>query len=85
MNEKWWHEPVVLELGGFGRYRTIRNTREAAECLLAQWPVREGVAYTAAIRMCGHVLRGDQPIDYARQDFIAAAVEAFIHIQTAPR
>ena len=33
MNEKWWQEPVVLELGGIGKYRVVRNTREAAECL----------------------------------------------------
>lgn len=81
MIEKWWLEPVVLELDGIGKYRTIRNTREAAECLLDTWPVHDGNAYKAAIRMCGHVLRGEQPADYARQDFIAAAVEAFIHVR----
>ena len=84
MNEKWWYEPVVLELDGIGRYRVVRNTQEAAFCLLDQWPVREGRAYKAAIRMCRQVLGGEQPNDYARQDFIAAAVEAFIHVQPPP-
>jgi len=81
MVEKWWLEPVVLELDGIGTYRVVRNTREAAQCLLEKWPVREGAAYQAAIRTCRGVLRGEQPMDYARQDFIAAAVEAFIHVQ----
>ena len=81
MIEKWWQEPVVLELDGIGQYRIVRNTREAAECLLDRWPVHDGMAYKAAIRMCRYVLTGDQPADYARQDFIAAAVEAFIHVR----
>ncbi|WEZ85047.1 DUF982 domain-containing protein [Rhizobium sp. 32-5/1] len=81
MNEKWWQEPVVLELDEIGKYRFIHNTREAAECLLDRWPVHDGKAYKAAIRMCGYVLNGMQPADYARQDFIAAAVEALIHVR----
>jgi hypothetical protein len=81
MNEKWWQEPVVLEIGGIGKYQIVRNTREAAECLLDKWPVHEGTAYKAAITMCRYVLNGEQPVDYARQDFIAAAVEAFIHVE----
>lgn len=80
-SEEWWKEPVVLELEGIGDYRAIRSTREAAEVLLDKWPTHEGDAYKAAIRMCRYVLRGEQPEDYARQDFIAAAIEAFIHIQ----
>jgi hypothetical protein len=81
MIEKWWLEPVVLELDGIGRYRVVRNTREAAQCLLEKWPVQDGTAYRTAIRTCCCVLRGEQPMDYARQDFIAAAAEAFIHVQ----
>jgi hypothetical protein len=81
VSEKWWQEPVVLELEGIGNYKVIRNTREAAEVLLERWPTHHGDAYMAAIRMCRYVLKGEQPADYARQDFIAAAVEAFIHVQ----
>lgn len=81
MIEKWWLEPVVLELDGIGHYRIIRNTSEAVQCLLDKWPVHDGTAYQAAIQTCRCVLRGEQPIDYARQDFIAAAVEAYIHVQ----
>lgn len=81
ISEKWWQQPVVLELDGIGDYRTIRNTREAAEVLLDKWPTHEGVAYKAAIRMCRYVLSGEQPANYAREDFIAAAVEAFIHVE----
>ncbi len=76
-----WPEPVVLELDGIGRYRIIRDTREAAECLLRKWPVDDGSAYKAAVRTCAYVLRGEQAADYARQDFIAAAFEAYIHVQ----
>lgn len=81
MVEQWWQEPVVLELDGIGSYRVIRNTREAAQCLRERWPVYDGSAYKAAVQMCQHVLRGEQPVAYARQDFLAAAVEAFIHVQ----
>jgi hypothetical protein len=81
MAEQWWQDPVVLELDGIGSYRVIRNTREAAQCLLDKWPVHDGTAYEAAIQTCRHVLRGEQPMDYARQDFIAAAFEAFIHVR----
>ncbi|WP_426230986.1 DUF982 domain-containing protein [Pararhizobium sp. DWP3-4] len=81
MIEKSWLEPVVLELDGIGSYRMVRNTSEAAQCLLGRWPVQDGSAYQAAIQTCRCVLRGEQPVDYARQDFIAAAVEAFIHVQ----
>ncbi|KQS65389.1 hypothetical protein ASG39_09120 [Rhizobium sp. Leaf371] len=85
INEKWWQQPVVLELGGIGDYRIVRNTREAAEVLLEKWPTHEGAAYGAALRMCRYVLNGEQPADYAREDFIAAAVEAFIHIDEGRR
>lgn len=81
VSEKWWREPVVLEIDGVGRYRVVRNTREAAQILLETWPVKQGLAYKAAIQMCRYVLSGEQPADYARQDFIEAAVEAFIHVQ----
>lgn len=67
MIEKWWLEPVVLELDGIGRYRVVRNTREAAQCLLEKWPVQDGTAYRTAIRTCCCVLRGEQPMDYARR------------------
>ncbi|CZT33899.1 DUF982 domain-containing protein [Rhizobium sp. 9140] len=80
VSEKWWQQPVLLELDGIGDYRAVRNTREAAEVLLDRWPTHEGVAYKAAIRMCRYVLNGEQPADYAREDFIAAAVEAYIHV-----
>ena len=85
INEKWWQQPVVLELGGIGDYRIIRNTREAAEVLLDKWPTHEGAAYGAALRMSRYVLNGEQPEDYAREDFIAAAVEAFIHVEDGRR
>ncbi|TIW97645.1 MAG: DUF982 domain-containing protein, partial [Mesorhizobium sp.] len=33
MDSKPFEKPVVVELGHVGKYRQIRSTREAAECL----------------------------------------------------
>ncbi|PLU65625.1 hypothetical protein BMJ21_20710, partial [Sinorhizobium medicae] len=34
----WWDKSVELELGAEGKYRDVKSTREAGECLSQRWP-----------------------------------------------
>lgn len=44
MDNKPFETPVVVELGHVGKYRQIRSTQEAAECLMTVWPLNRGRA-----------------------------------------
>jgi hypothetical protein len=75
---------VVIEHGRVGHYRRLGSVREAAECLIDQWPKNRGVAYLAALHACLDALRGTVSTETARQAFIAAAREVDILIDEAP-
>ena len=73
---------VELELHGVGRYRTVKSTEDAAQCLLAHWPRGKGKAYMDAQQACLDALEGASSPELAREAFIAAAMAAKIHIRS---
>ena len=77
-----WDQAIELNLGGPGRYRTVRTTEDAAQCLMERWPVDSGVAFTEALKACLEALEGNASSDAAREAFVDAAVEANIHIRS---
>lgn len=76
MDEKPFDEPVTLELGRIGRYRQIRNTREAADCLMTVWPLNRGARHRDAVETCLKVLDGHRSTADARRALIEAAKES---------
>ncbi|WEX74213.1 DUF982 domain-containing protein [Sinorhizobium numidicum] len=77
----WWDKSVELELGDGGKYRDVKSTREAVECLLVRWPRQNGRALAAAKRTCLQALEGKVKSEKARRAFIKAAEEAHIFIR----
>jgi len=80
--EQEWDQAIELNLGGPGRYRTVRSTEEAAVCLMERWPTATGEAYLEAQKACLAGLEGSLPSESVRLAFIDAAVEANIHIRS---
>ena len=81
MNDpRYWTKYVEVELDGPGRFRRVRSTRDAVECL-NQWPSEGGVAYSEAMRVCHAVLEGGAARRDAREAFIFAAREAGIQVR----
>jgi hypothetical protein len=78
-----WSKGVELELHGVGRYRTVKSTEDAAQCLLAHWPTGKGKAYQEAQQACLDALEGATSPELAREAFIAAALAAKIHIRSS--
>ena len=78
-----WSKGVELELHGIGRYRTVKSTEDAVQCLLAHWPSGKGKAYVEAQQACLDALEGAATPEVAREAFIAAALAANIHIRSS--
>ena len=68
-----WSKGVELEPHGVSRYRTVKSTEDAAQCLLAHWPRGKGEAYMAAQQACLDALEGSTSPELAREAFITAA------------
>ena len=80
VNEKPFEEPVTVELGQVGRYRQIRTTREATDCLLTVWPLNRGPRHRDAVDACLKVLDGHRSTIDAREAFIEAAKESDVYV-----
>jgi hypothetical protein len=76
MDIKPFETPVVVELGHVGKYRHIRSTQEAAECLMTVWPLNRGPKHSTALDTCLKVLEGYRSIAEARRALIEAARES---------
>ncbi|MEI9427454.1 DUF982 domain-containing protein [Mesorhizobium sp. Cs1299R1N3] len=76
MDSKPFETPVVVELGHVGKYRHIRSTQEAAECLMTVWPLNRGPRHRDALDTCLKVLEGYRSTAEARRALIEAARES---------
>jgi hypothetical protein len=76
-----WKREVQIDLAGKGKYRTLRSTDDAAECLLYSWPRKRGRALKEARLACLYALEGEIPVDQAREAFLAAADEADLYVR----
>lgn len=77
MDPRYWTKSVGL-IDNAGRLHKVRSTQQATEWL-AQWPNKQGEAYTEAIRVCHAVLQRGVRRQVAREAFVLAAQEAGIY------
>ena len=72
--------PVIIETAQVGRLRTVTSVREAAECLLEDWPEKgRGDHYSRVIRACRNALAGEVTTSIAQR--LQAALEAGILVR----
>jgi hypothetical protein len=83
MDNKPFEKPVVVELGQVGKYRKIRSTQEAAECLMTVWPLNRGPRHRDALDTCLKVLEGYRSTADARRALIEAAKESEVLVPDA--
>lgn len=76
MDKKPFEKPVMVELGHVGKYREIRSTQEAAECLMTVWPLNRGPRHRDALDTCLKVLEGYRSTADARRALVEAAKES---------
>lgn len=76
--DKGFQQPVVISLDQGGGPIAVRNTRQATDLLLTQWPARRGPRHRDAVDACLKVLDGHRSTVDARNAFIEAAEEAGI-------
>ena len=81
MTDQNWEKGVELELHGVGKYRMVKSTEDAADCLVYRWPIAHGKSWMKAQRACLMALEGRITARMARDAFIEAADEANIHIR----
>ena len=83
-DEKPFDTPVTVEVGEVGKYRQIRTTREATDCLLTVWPLNRGPRHRDAVDACLKVLDGHRSTSDAREAFIEAAKESEVYVPQRP-
>lgn len=77
-----WTAPIHVEDPDTGREATIGNTEQAKDVLDHAWPAYHGSRYERAERACEEALAGQATPEDARRAFIAAAVEAHLHLHS---
>lgn len=80
MRKSTWKPMIAVEDPDTHALRTVRTVREARELLRHHWPTHEGSRYRQATAACDGALRGKTDPETARRVFIAAAIEAHLHI-----
>jgi hypothetical protein len=75
-----WASPITIEDPESGVRRTVRTVRQAKLVLDRYWPSYHGSQYRHAEELCDEALHGEAAPVEARQAFIAAAVEAHMHL-----
>jgi hypothetical protein len=79
-----WNKVVTLEIGGqSNEVRRLINTRDAAICLLEDWPKKRGYFYTRAVKGCTQALKGELDHADARIYLIDAARDASLAVQVS--
>ncbi|UXN66265.1 DUF982 domain-containing protein (plasmid) [Phyllobacterium sp. A18/5-2] len=72
--------PSVTIMTDLGKMKNIRSVVQAAEWLVAHWPVQTGDKFTVARQACLDALDGKVTRTACRDTFIEAAKEAGIYI-----
>jgi hypothetical protein len=79
-----WNRVVTLEISKDShKVKRIVNTREAAICLLRDWPIKSGYLYLRAVKGCARALKGELDEANARLYLSDAAVAAALRIQVS--
>ncbi|WP_353640875.1 DUF982 domain-containing protein [Mesorhizobium sp. WSM2239] len=74
--DKPFQQPVRVSLDQGGEPIAVRDTRQAADLLLTQWPASRGPRHRDAVDACLKVLDGHRSTIDAYDAFRAAAEEA---------
>ncbi|WEA24052.1 DUF982 domain-containing protein [Rhizobium binxianense] len=82
-----WHTPgefcpLMLVVSGPEKYKLVASLWEAANMLMACWPIDDGEEYLTAVMACRDAIRGDISAEDAREALIRAAKEAGIPVIT---
>jgi len=80
MRPNTWTSPITIEDPETGARRTVKTVRQAKVMLDRFWPSDHGSRYQRAEEICDEALHGQAAPVEARQAFIAAAVEAHMHL-----
>ncbi|TWF54148.1 DUF982 domain-containing protein [Neorhizobium alkalisoli] len=72
-----WREPVYIRIG-FGASEMVEGPVVALDYLRRRWPSERGPAYNAAVIACQSAIEGKVDLMQARDDFAAAAREAYL-------
>ena len=79
MSTETWNRIITIEIGTKTHMVVrVENTRQAAECLLGEWPVKSGFYYHRAILACTRALKGELPDEDARFLFTDAIDDAHL-------
>lgn len=74
-----WNRIITIEIGTKTHAVVrIQNTRQAAQCLLGDWPIKAGYCYHRAILACTRALRGELPDEDVRFLFTDAVDDAHL-------
>jgi hypothetical protein len=70
-----WMPPVQVRLQN-GLQRTFTSVYEALDFLESEWPLKRGERHDRAVSLCNRALKTMTPPAMAREEFIAACLEA---------
>jgi hypothetical protein len=82
MRDTLWNRVVTVDMGD-NRVYSIRTSREAAWCLLDDWPAEKGASYRNALEGCASALKGHAPDVAVRFLFVSAALDAKFLVATS--
>ena len=80
MRSTAWNTPITIDDPETGLHRTIKTARQAQNALHKNWPGTYGSRYHDAEQACEEVIHGQAVPRKARHAFIAAAIEAHLHL-----
>jgi hypothetical protein len=80
MRSTAWNTPITIDDPETGLHRTVKTARQAEKVLHKNWPGTHGSRFHDAELACDAVMHGDAAPRKARQAFIAAAIEAHLHL-----
>jgi len=75
-----WNNPITIEDPKTGLRRPVKTARHAQALLHQSWPDTHGSRFHDAEIACENVVHGDTEPREARKAFIAAAIEAHLHL-----
>ena len=70
-----WHAPVEVRLSR-DLSEKVEGASQALHYLMIRWPTDRGRHYEAACMISANAVQGKGSVEFAREAFIAAAIEA---------
>jgi hypothetical protein len=80
MKNTQWNPAITIDDPATGTLRTVKTVRQANTILHRSWPETGGSRYHVAEIACEKALHGEIKVEAARKAFIAAVIEAHLHL-----